>query len=348
MRYHYDEVVTLKYLTSDSKDIRYNLALETYLMEHADLSEPILYFYINSPCIILGRYQNAYEEINQQYVQDHNIIITRRTSGGGAVFDDLGNVSFSFITKDDGDSVGNFGRFTEPVLEALHKMGATGAQLSGRNDLQIDGKKFSGNAMHAQDGRLFAHGTLMYDVDLTQIEHALNVPQDKIASKGIKSVHSRVTNLKPYFEPQFQQLTIQQFRDALAQQILALADLKQAKRYLIDETTRHGVQALLDQYYHNWDWVYGKSPAFELQHRAHFDAGTVDYRLNVENGKIAQIKIYGDFFGQGPIHDVEKQLIGVRFERQAIKAIFDEINVSFYFGKISAIKLVNLLIAQGS
>lgn len=336
----------MRYLTSDSTDIRYNLALETYLMEHADLSEPILYFYINSPCIILGRYQNAYEEINQNYVKEHNIIITRRTSGGGAVFDDLGNVSFSFITRDDGDAVGNFARFTEPVLAALHHLGAVNAQLSGRNDLQIDGKKFSGNAMHAQHGRLFAHGTLMYDVDLSQIERALNVPKDKIASKGIKSVHSRVTNLKPYFKTEFQQLTTEQFRDKLAQQILGLTDLNQATRYQIDENTNQGVQDLLNQYYQNWDWVYGRSPAFSLQHRHHFDAGTVDYRLNVEAGKIKQVKIYGDFFGQGAIQDVEKQLVGVRFERQAVETVFASLDIPFYFGKIKANQLVNLLLDQ--
>lgn len=338
----------MKYLTSDSTDIRYNLALETYLMEHADLTEPILYFYINSPCIILGRYQNAYEEINQQYVDEHNIIITRRTSGGGAVFDDLGNVSFSFITKDDGDAVGNFARFTQPVLNAIHDMGATDAQLSGRNDLQINGQKFSGNAMHSQNGRLFAHGTLMYDVDLTQIEHALNVPKDKIASKGIKSVHSRVTNLKPHFKPEYQHLTIEQFRDQLAKEILGLNDLSQASRYVIDQTTKDGVQELLDTYYHNWDWIYGKSPAFSVQHRRHFDAGTVDYRLNVENGKISEIKIYGDFFGQGPITEVEQRLKGVKFERKAIEEVFNQLAVSYYFGKLSSDDLINLLINQGA
>lgn len=191
----------MKYLVTDSRDIRYNLALETILMEHADLSEPILYFYINSPCIILGRNQNVYDEVNLDYVKQHNIIVTRRTSGGGAVFDDLGNVSFSFITKDDGNSNGNFAKFTTPVLDALHEMGATKAELVGRNDLQIEGRKFSGNAMRLEHGRMFSHGTLMYDVDLDVISDALTVPKDKIAAKGIKSVHSRVTNLKPYFSP---------------------------------------------------------------------------------------------------------------------------------------------------
>lgn len=337
----------MRYLTSNSTDIRENLALETYLMEHGDLSEPILYFYINSPCIILGRYQNAYEEINQKYVNDHQIIITRRTSGGGAVFDDLGNVSFSFITKDDGDAVGNFARFTEPVLEAIHKMGADGAELSGRNDLQIDGKKFSGNAMHSDNGRLFAHGTLMYDVDLTQIEHALNVPKDKIASKGIKSVHSRVTNLKPYFKPEYQNLTIEQFRDQLAKEILQVDDINDAVRYPIDPTTESGVYHLLNGYYQNWDWVFGESPAFTVQHRRHFDAGTVDYRLNVENGKISKIKIYGDFFGQGPIEEVEQALTGVRFDKKAVEEAFDALDVQFYFGKVTEAELVYLLVTQG-
>lgn len=116
----------MRYLASSSLDIRQNLAIETYLMEHADLAEPILYFYINSPCIIVGRYQNVLAEINQQYVQDHQIILTRRTSGGGAVYDDLGNVSFSFITRDDGDAVGNFKRFTDRWLRPFIVWGQLG------------------------------------------------------------------------------------------------------------------------------------------------------------------------------------------------------------------------------
>lgn len=267
----------MKYLVTDSRDIRYNLALETYLMEHANLDEPILYFYINSPCIILGRYQDAYEEINQEYVDQHNIIVTRRTSGGGAVYDDLGNVSFSFITKDDGDSIGNFHKFTDPVIAALHKLGATEAKMTGRNDLQINGKKFSGNAMKTEKGRMFSHGTLMYDVDLSVIGKALNVPADKIASKGIKSVHSRVTNLKPFFKPEFQNLTIEEFRDTLAKTILGVEDLNDAREYELDAKTKRDVEELNQSVFSNWDWIYGQSPKAAIQHRKHFPQGTVDF-----------------------------------------------------------------------
>lgn len=336
----------MRYLVTDSRDIRYNLALETYLMEHATLDEPILYFYINSPCIILGRYQDAYEEVNLDYLKEHQIILTRRTSGGGAVYDDLGNVSFSFITRDDGNSIGNFRKFTEPVLNALHEMGATDAELAGRNDLQINGQKFSGNAMKTEKGRMFSHGTLMYDVDLDVIGQALNVPADKIASKGIKSVHSRVTNLKPHFSPQYQQLTIEEFRDTLAKKILNVTSLQDAKEYPLDNETKQAVKKLNRDVYSNWDWIYGQSPKAVIQHRQHFDQGTVDFRLQVDNGRISYLKVYGDFFGQQPIEDFEKQLIGCRYDRSAVKKALEKVDLRDYFGKITEEQIVNLLMKQ--
>lgn len=335
----------MRYLASSSHDIRTNLAIETYLMTHADLTEPILYFYINSPCIIVGRYQNVVAEINQDYVKQQHIILTRRTSGGGAVYDDLGNVSFSFITKDDGDGFGNFKRFTAPVLNALHAMGATGATMSGRNDLLIDGKKFSGNAMHVENGRMFSHGTLMYDVDQSQIAKALTVPKDKLASKGIKSVHSRVTNLKPYMAPEYQQLTIEEFRDTLAREILGVTDLKQAKTYQLDDEARAGIAELNQQYFKNWDWIYGQSPAFTIKQRRHFDAGTVEFQLNVDAGRIKTVTIYGDFFGAQPVDPVIDHLIGVKYERQAIATALASLDLTQYFGNIDRDQLIDLLVA---
>jgi len=336
----------MRYLASSSLDIRQNLAIETYLMEHADLSEPILYFYINSPCIIVGRYQNVLAEINQQYVQDHNIILTRRTSGGGAVYDDLGNVSFSFITKDDGDAVGNFKRFTDPVIKALHQMGATGAAMTGRNDLTIAGKKFSGNAMHVENGRMFSHGTLMYDVDQTQIAKSLQVPADKLASKGVKSVKSRVTNLKPYFDEAYQHLTIEEFRDTLAKEILSVSDLKDAKTYQLTAADQAGIKQQADQYFNNWDWIYGNDPAYSLTRRQHFTAGTVEFDLDVAGGKIQAIQIHGDFFGQLPIDEVTAKLTGVTYTPAAVAAVFDTLDVPSYFGKITKNELVDLLTKQ--
>ena len=178
-------------------DASLNIALETYLVENRLVDEPILLFYINDPSIIVGRNQNTIEEVNQAYVEEKGIRVVRRMSGGGAVYHDRGNFSFCFIKDDDG-SFRDFASFTQPVIEALHKMGAKGAELKGRNDLLIDDKKFSGNAMYAKNGRMTAHGTILFDADLDEVTKALKPRKEKFESKGIKSVRSLVTNIKHY------------------------------------------------------------------------------------------------------------------------------------------------------
>ena len=177
-----------------------NIALETFFVEYLFVDEPILLFYINDPSIIVGRNQNTIEEVNQAYVEEKGIRVVRRMSGGGAVYHDRGNFSFCFIKDDDG-SFRDFASFTQPVIEALHKMGAKEAELKGRNDLMIEDKKFSGNAMYAKNGRMTAHGTILFDADLDEVTKALKPRKEKFESKGIKSVRSRVTNIKPYVSP---------------------------------------------------------------------------------------------------------------------------------------------------
>mgnify|MGYP000083683936 FL=1 len=200
--------------------------------------------------------------------------------------------------------------------------------------------------MHVENGRMFSHGTLMYDVDQTQIAKALTVPTDKLASKGIKSVRSRVTNLKPYMAPAYQHLTIEEFRDTLAREILGVADLSQAKTYQLDETALAGVAALNQQYFTNWDWIYGQSPAFTVKQRRHFDAGTVEFQLNVVAGRIEAVTIYGDFFGAEPIAPVVARLTGVKYERQAIMTALAPLDLTHYFGRIAPADLIDLIVAS--
>ena len=160
-----------------------NVSVESFLLSNEVVEEPILFLYQMNPSIGIGRFQNAYEEVNYPYIKEHNIPVIRREDGGGAMFSDLGQLAYCFITKDDGDAFLNFKRFTAPILEALHKMGATSAELSGRNDLLIDGKKFSGNAMSVKGGRIVAHGTLMIDVDVDQLTKVLNTERRKNSIK---------------------------------------------------------------------------------------------------------------------------------------------------------------------
>jgi len=317
-----------------------NIALETFLLKEKKLDEPILLFYINEPSIIIGRNQNTIEEINAEYVEEKGIHIVRRMSGGGAVYHDLGNFSFCFITKDDGDSFRDFGKFTKPVIAFLRSVGVKDAELKGRNDLVIGEKKFSGNAMYATNGRMTAHGTILFDSDLDAINSALKPRKDKIESKGIKSVRSRVTNIKPFVDEPYKNLTTEEFRDLMLLYIFEVNTRGDVKEYHLTEEDWKRVYEIREEYFGNWDWNYGKSPKFEVEKHHRFPIGSIDVRLNVEEGHIKELKIYGDFFGLGEIKEVEDVFIGVKYAKEDILAKLHEIDTKKYFGNVTPEELV--------
>lgn len=324
-------------------DPRINLAIETFLLKNLTLDEPILLFYINEPSIIIGRNQNTIEEINTDYVEKNNIHVVRRLSGGGAVYHDFGNLSFSFIMPDDGNSFRDFAKFTEPVIASLHKMGVEGAELKGRNDLVIDDKKFSGNAMYATSGRMFAHGTIMFDSDIEAVVGALKVRKDKIESKGIKSIRSRVTNIKPYLSDAYQYISTKEFRDQLLLSIFNVEKREDVKEYHLTEADWEKIHEISNEYYGNWDWNYGKSPKFELNRRQRFPIGSIEFKMNVEKGHLKEVRIFGDFFGLGEIADVEQILEGTQYERSAINEKLNQIDIKKYFGNIEQEDILNLI-----
>lgn len=323
-------------------DASLNIALETYLVENKLVDEPILLFYTNKPSIIIGRNQNTIEEVNQPYIEEHGIQVVRRMSGGGAVYHDLGNVSFCFIKDDDG-SFRDFASFTKPVIEALHKLGAKGAELQGRNDLLIDGKKFSGNAMYAKDGRMTAHGTLLFNSDLDEVTNALKPRAEKIESKGIKSIRSRVTNIAPYVDEQYKNLSIDEFREVLLLEIFGVDSKNDVPQYVLTEADWEKVRKIRDERFGNWDWNYGASPSFDITNSKKFPFGLVDFRFNVKDGKVSLAKIYGDFFGLGDIKDVEDKLVGVKYQKNAFEEVFKTIDINKYFGRVTEEELLELL-----
>ena len=284
------------FVPNENNDPRINLAIEIFLLQEMKVDEPILLFYINEPSIIIGRNQNTIEEINKDYVDAHGIHVVRRFSGGGAVYHDFGNLNFSFIMPDDGNSFRDFEKLTKPIVQALHEMGVEGAQLKGRNDLVIDDMKFSGNAMYATNGRMFAHGTIMFDSDINEVVNALKVRKDKIESKGIKSIRSRVTNIKPFLPKDKQDMTTEAFREEILLKIFGVDSVDQVKTYTLTEEDWVKINEISDKYYRNWDWNYGKSPAFDIERRKRFPIGSIEVRFNVQEGKITEAKIYGDFF----------------------------------------------------
>lgn len=327
------------------QDIRDNLATEQYLMNHKHFEEPLLLFYIEKPCIIVGRNQNTFEEVNMKYVKEHDITVTRRLSGGGAVYQDLGNLCFSLVVDAQDKSFGDFKSFVQPIVDALHEMGATSVEVSGRNDILVDGKKFSGNAMYTKDGKIFSHGTLSYNVNLDDLVASLHVPEDKIKSKGIKSIRSRVTNIRPYLDKKFQSLTTEQFRDILIAHLFHVTSLDEVtdREYKLTPEDEQGIAAIKNELYDNWDWVYGKSPEFTVKKRQHFDYGTVDARLLVEEGRIKQVTFFGDFFGQKDASEIAQALAGIPYDAEHIHSVLNQFDLANYFTGISPDQLTHLL-----
>lgn len=338
----------MQYLAMQTNDIRTNLATEQYLLNSGKIKPPFMLFYIEKPCIIVGRNQNTMEEIDPIYCQENGVTVTRRLSGGGAVYQDLGNLCYSFVVPAEKQQFGDFSSILQPIVDVLHDMGATGAQVNGRNDIIIDNKKFSGNAMYTKNGISFCHGTLMFDVDTSAVASALRVPQDKIESKGIKSVRSRVTNIKPYLKPAYQDLDAFGFRDELIKKLLKVDTLEQAQAFAfnLDETDKKEIEKITQELYSNWDWVYGKSPEFSVQRRQKFVGGTIDARYVVENGKITIAKIYGDFFGAKAVNDLETALIGVVYDADTIAKALADFDLSAYFSGIEPNDVIDLLSKQ--
>lgn len=318
-------------------DPRINLAIEEYALKNLDINETYLLFYINEPSIIIGKNQNTIEEINTEYVEGNGIHVVRRLSGGGAVYHDLGNLNFSFITKDDGESFHNFRKFTEPVVDALRKLGVN-AELSGRNDLTVEGRKISGNAQFSTKGRMFSHGTLMLDSEIDSVVSALKVKKDKIESKGIKSIRSRVANISEFLN---EKITIEEFRALLLENIFGGKD--QIEEYVLTDEDWEKIHQLSKERYQNWDWNYGKSPKFNLQHSHRFPVGGLDIRLDVDKGKVENCKIYGDFFGVGDVSDIENKLTGIRYEKAELEKALEEIDIKHYFGNITKEDFLNLI-----
>ncbi|SDH41832.1 lipoate-protein ligase [Alteribacillus persepolensis] len=320
-------------------DPQINLAIEEFALEHMDLDKEDTYllFYVNRPSIIIGKNQNTIEEINVDYVEENDIRVVRRLSGGGAVYHDLGNLNFSFLTKDDGNSFHNFKKFTEPVIEALNNMGVP-AELSGRNDIQANGKKISGNAQFTTKGRMYSHGTLMLDSQIEHVVSALNVKDEKIKSKGIKSIKSRVGNINDFLDTP---LSINEFKQTLLRHIFHSEDHIPVYHLTKDDWDK--VHVIAEKRYKNWNWNYGKSPAFDVERSKKFDAGLIDIRFNVKKGYIETCKIYGDYFGVKDTKEIEHALEGQKYEVRALKEALEPFDLHEYFGPVNEEDILSLL-----
>lgn len=312
------------YLESASTDPYYNLALEQVVFDGPGQDEACCMLWQNDNTIVVGKHQNTLQEVNMAYVGEHDVRVARRLSGGGAVYHDLGNVNFTFIAPHQGVEM-DFSTFCKPVAAALAELGVQ-AEISGRNDMTIEGKKFSGNSQYVKHGRVMHHGTILYDSDLSVVGQALRVPEDKFTSKGLPSVRSRVTNVRPYVK---EDLPTAQFLVRLRQ---ALHKAYRMEPLVLTREQQEEVQRLRDTVYSTWAWNFGASPACQIVKKRRVEGcGQLELHLDVEQGKLKTLHIYGDFFSLDEPEELAGRLLGCPLEEEALKERLAGVDLGRYF-----------------
>ncbi len=316
-------------------DPRLNLAIEEHLLRNVQVEDALLLFYINEPAVIVGRNQNILEEIDPDYIKAKNIHVLRRLSGGGAVYHDLGNLNFSIITPGKED-LHNFAKFTDPVIKTLRELGLD-AELRGKSDIFAAGKKISGNAQYAAAGRMFSHGTLLFDSDLEALSKALNPRQVQIESKAVQSVRNLVTNIRELLA---EDMTIEALKQAI---LLGIFGAGQIPTNSLSPADWNKIRQISADRYRQWDWNYGRSPKFHVQNSHRFPIGTIDLGIDVKGGRIQAVKIDGDFAGRRRVIELEEKLVGLRYDREALAEALGAIDLGLYFGPLDQSAFFDLL-----
>lgn len=317
-------------------DPRVNLAIEEYALREFDPRYTYLLFYVNRPSIILGRNQNALEEINLRYVRERGIPVVRRLSGGGAVYHDKGNLCFSFITDYQQDRLHNFRLFTEPVVRVLQSLGVP-AMLEGRNDLVVEGKKISGNAQFSTPRRMASHGTLLLNTDLTAISRALIAKPDAAHRAKYASVRARVANIADYLT---KDLDVARLRAVLLTGIFAGSGIR---RYRLSARDWEGVQRTMARRYARPEWNYGESPRASVARSRRFGFGRIEAKLEVKGGRIEQARLFGDFLGTKDVRGIERALAGTWYEPEVLEKALSPLDWHATFPALSLPELLALL-----
>lgn len=298
----------ITYIESNETSPYHNLAMEEYLLFHCAGKECILYLWQNQHTIVIGRNQNAWKECLVSKLEEEGGHLVRRLSGGGAVYHDLGNLNFTFLVQKENYDVR---KQTQVILRAVQKLGVQ-AERSGRNDILIEGKKFSGNAFYEQGIHCYHHGTLMVDVNLEELSRYLTVSKEKLKSKGVDSVKARVANLKE-FAPE---LTVEQLKGKLLeafQEVYGLkADVAEEASLDRDEISWR------KERFASWDWIFGRKIDFQYELSNRFSWGQLTLQFQVKNGKIQDVAAFSDAMKPEPVQALPDYLRGIRYQKSTV------------------------------
>ncbi len=327
----------LSYLDLTTTDAAWNLALEQYVFDSLPRDRSYLLLWQNRSAVILGRHQNAPAEIDEAFVKEQGIQVVRRLSGGGAVYHDLGNLNYTFISDAQGDVALEFSRFCDPVIRVLRTLGVD-ARCNGRNDMVIGDRKFSGNAQYRREGRVMHHGTLLFDSDPAVLSQALRPDPEKIKAKGVASVRSRVTNIRPHLP---RDMTLAQFRQTL---LGALLEAMPGQPLVLGAGDLAAIETLYKDRYASWEWNFGASPPCTLTRRKRFEGcGTVEAHLTLTQGKISDLRFSGDFFTLGDPEALARGLVGCPRQEDALLKRLEMLEPGLHIVGLTAGDLVSLL-----
>ena len=323
---------------NDNNRASYGLAVEEYVMTNPLFKDEYFLLWHTNPTIVIGRYQTTLNEINSTYVKENNVSVVRRRSGGGAMYQDPNGLQFCFISwksHQKETKTNLFRQYSAPIVEALNLMGVE-VVFSGRNDLMLNNKKFSGNSQYSIGERFLHHGTLLFDSNLENLVKALNVGDEKIISKGIQSVKERVINLRPYLNNP--EMSFEEFRA----EITAIVSKQMPTITFTTEQIKE-IEELERSKYLSWDWVYGKSPMFNIFHKKKLEGGMIEFNFNVKEGVISECSIRGDFFYTGEIEELENIFVGLRYEKEwIIEALLSNESKISCFNFITLSELVEM------
>jgi len=295
------------------------LAAEEYLLRN--FKEDIFLLWQSHNAVVVGKHQNLMGEVNYPFCIKNNISLARRISGGGTVFHDAGNVNFSYIKNVESPAGISFKMFTQPIVDALAKLGVK-AVTSGRNDLQAEGKKISGNAEHIFKNRVLHHGTLLFSSDLKNLGQAIKVVPGKYQSKAVRSIRSEVANISSFLK---KQISIEEFtRFFLNTQL----EKKGSSEYRLNERDKAQTAKLAEEKFTTWDWIYGYSPAYSFRNKTETDGKTLEVKLKVKKGTIQECRVSGGYFSGEQVYALTRELPGKRHDYTTIRQILNKIHSS--------------------
>lgn len=305
----------IKYVNGSSHDPYLNLAIEEYLLESVSRDTCILYLWQNENTVVIGKNQNPWKECRILDLEQAGGHLVRRLSGGGAVFHDLGNLNFTFLVHKDHYDLD---KQLEVILRAVNKLGIHG-EKSGRNDITVSGRKFSGNAFYTRGEKCYHHGTLLVHADMEKLSKYLQVSKDKLELKGVDSVKSRVTNLSEYQAG----LTI----DMLKEKLLEAFEEIYGGKVVFCSQEDLDQEALAEgrKKFSSWDWLYGRTMDFQYELSKRFVWGNVIWQFQVNCGIIQDLQLFSDSMEPDLVDRIPKYLKGSKYENQDICNKLDQV-----------------------